>query len=265
MNKIKNILIWLTIITYLIVSLSFVSTKEKASICSKIEINIVDNTENQFVEEQEIINALKNNGEKLLSYHVDSINTDKIEQIIYQHTSIKKAVVYIEKNEILKIDITQRNPIVRVVNYNNESYYIDQEGYLMPLSKKYTAHVPIVNGNINEPLAKYRNKNLLDETPDDDEFSTNNILKDVFILSKYIYENDIWKSLVEQIYINEKNEFELVPKIGVETIMMGDISDYENKFIRLDYLYKIGFPKTGWRKYKSVNLKYTNQAICTKR
>jgi len=58
MNKIKNILIWLTIITYLIVSLSFVSTKEKASICSKIEINIVDNTENQFVEEQEIINIM---------------------------------------------------------------------------------------------------------------------------------------------------------------------------------------------------------------
>lgn len=265
MNKLKNIVIWLAIIVYLIVSLSFVSNKEETNVCSKIDIQIVDNTQNQFVEEQDIINTLKNKGKKLLSFHVDSINTDEIEDIIYQHTSVKRAEVYIEKNDVLRIDIVQRNPIVRIINYNKESYYIDEEGYVMPLSKKYTAHVPIVNGKINEPFAKYSNKNLTNLTFEEDDFSKSEILKDIYVLSKYIYNNKTWKSLIEQIYINEDKEIELIPKLGVESILFGTIDDYENKFLRLKSLYTIGFPKTGWNKYKSINLKYKNQAICTKR
>ena len=38
----------------------------------------------------------------------------------------------------LKVDVKQRNPIIRIINADGDSYYLDDEGKLMPLSDKYT-------------------------------------------------------------------------------------------------------------------------------
>ena len=45
----------------------------------------------------------------------------------------------------LYVDIEQRTPIARVFTPMG-SFYLDQEGYVMPLSDKYTAQVIVVNG-----------------------------------------------------------------------------------------------------------------------
>jgi len=263
-NKIKNIVIWLAIIAYLVVALSFVSKKQQDAYCKKIEVRVVDATENHFINEADVLKKFNENNISLISHQIDSINKDKLEKLIYSIPSVKKAEVFIENGETIEVEIEQRNPIVRIMNQDETGFYIDEFGKLMTLSDKYSAHVLIVNGNINEAISKNISKNL---TPKENEIVVpqNNILQDIYILSKYIYEDEVWNSLIEQIYVNKDYEFELIPKIGDQIIVFGTIENYKEKFRKLKALYQIGFPKTDWNMYKTIDLKYKNQAVCTKK
>jgi len=71
--------------------------------------------------------------------------------------------------------------------------------------------------------------------------------------------------MIEQLYINKKSEFELIPKIGNHTILFGDIKEMKDKFEKLIAFYKQGISKSGWNKYKTINLKFKNQVVCTKK
>jgi cell division protein FtsQ len=64
--------------------------------------------------------------------------------------------------------------------------------------------------------------------------------------------------------VNKNTEFELVPKVGRHIIVFGDIDNMEKKFDKLIVFYKEGLNKTGWDKYKIINLKYENQVVCSK-
>ena len=67
-----------------------------------------------------------------------------------------------------------------------------------------------------------------------------------------------------KIYINSKDELELVPRVGGQRILFGTSENYERKFLKLYALYEQGFKKFGWNNYKTINLSYKNQVVCTK-
>jgi cell division protein FtsQ len=263
-NKVKNIVIWLAIIAYLVVALSFVSKKQTEAYCKKIEVRVVDATENHFINEADILKKFNENNISLISHQIDSINKDKLEKLLYSIPTVKKVEVFVENGETIGVEIEQRNPIVRIMNQDETGFYIDEFGKLMTLSDKYSAHILIVNGNLNEQFSKNINKNL---TPKENEIVVpqNNLLQDIYILSKYIHEDEVWKSLIEQIYVNKDREFELIPKIGDQIIVFGTIENYKEKFRKLKALYQIGFQKTDWNMYKTIDIKYKNQAVCTKK
>ena len=266
MKKIKNIkeiLIWVAIIAYLIIAFSFVSEKEEQIPCSSVDVAIIDNSHNHFIEEDDVISMIYDKGEKLLGYPIDSINLDNLEDLINHNPSIKKSEVYRTIRGVLKIDIEQRTPIVRIINYNDESYYIDEQGALMPLSKNYTARVLVASGDIDESYALNYSTDILSSSKND-ELKRQCVLCDIYHIAKFICNDKFWDSQIEQIYV-KNNEYELIPRIGSQIILFGDIEDFNKKFFKLKALYQQGFSKVGWNKYKSINLKYSNQIICTKK
>ena len=157
----------------------------------------------------------------------------------------------------------QRTPILRVINYKNDSYYIDLEGKLMPLSESYTARVPIATGLITESYANTYSLDLLSRDIND-TLLTKFIIDDLYLLAKYINESEFWKAQIEQIYINADREIELIPVFGNHRILLGDATDLRDKFNKLLVFYKEGLNKTGWNVYTKINLKYKNQVVCTK-
>jgi cell division protein FtsQ len=262
LKKILQIAAWVLVLGYMGVALSFINIKEKQIVCAKVDISILDSTKNFFVEEDDVLSLFENKKIKLKGALLNNINLAEVEKILYQHPAIKKVEVYKTMAGILKIDIFQRNPIIRIINSTGDGYYIDQDAKIMPLSGKYTAHVLVATGNINQSLARNINKNLA--IPSDGTLQKDSILNDLYTLGKFIYDNKLWKSQIEQLYINENNEIEMIPRIGFQTIILGTIEDFEEKFTKLDAIYNYGFNNVGWNKYKDINLKYKNQVICTK-
>ncbi|MCK4663688.1 MAG: hypothetical protein KAT68_12530 [Bacteroidales bacterium] len=263
MRKIKEIVIWVLLISFLVTTLGFVSAKRKQILCNEVEVYIIDKTNNNFVEEDDIISLINDKGRKILGTSLDSLNLTKLETLIYNHPSVKKAEIYNTINGKLKIDIKQRKPILRIINYNRESYYIDSEGALMPLSDNYTAHVLVANGDLNEPYLLRYTKDIISFT-DYDELNRKFVLRDLYFLAKFINDDNFWLAQIEQIFVIG-NEYELIPRVGPQIIEFGNIENYREKFRNLKALYEVGLKSEGWNKYKKINLKYNNQVICTKR
>jgi len=264
-KKIIELVVWVLILMYLILVLGFVSDMENEVTCKKIDVKIIDKTENQFVESADIISLFKQHENKILGYPFDSIRISDLEELILkeQH-SVKNAEIFTTIDGKLNIHIKQRNPIMRIINYNNSSYYVDNEGALMSLSKKYSAHVLIANGNINEPYNLRYTTNVFVAT-ENDELGRGSLLFDLYTLSNFIYNDPFWKAQIQQIYVLDNNNFELIPKVGDHIIEFGGIDNYKEKFRNLMLMYQKGFRAEGWNKYKSINLKYKNQVVCLKK
>ncbi len=269
MNKIldivKKYLIWVFILAYLIISFSFISKQNSKALCNKLLINVVDSSYNAFVRPQDVLGILRENNIIPLHHRLDSINLNNIENIVLKNQSIEEVIAYKTIDGKVKINVSQRKPIVRILNYNGESYYLDEKGYVMSLSKNYTSRIVVALGKINEPYNLRKDINFAKKDSTLDDITKQSELYNIYTLAKYINDNKFLRALIDQIYINNDNEIELITKINPSVIKLGTIDNYKKKFKKLIIFYKNGLPKLGWNKYKSINLKYKNQVVCEKR
>ena len=168
-------------------------------------------------------------------------------------------------NGLVKVDVKQRNPIIRVINADGDSYYIDDEGKLMPLSDKYTMKVLVANGNIMEPYSR-RYMYSMEDMGKDTLLNKTSMLDELYAVAKYIDTSSFWKAQVQQVYINSERDMEIVPLAGDQKIIFGDTTCMEEKFKKLLTFYQQGLNTTGWwDKYAVINLKFKNQIVCTKK
>ncbi len=260
MNRWLQISLWSIAIALIAVVFGFVNKSKNEIVFEKPLIDIDYETENRFISETDVENQIvtkADTGDLLLS----NFDVNHIEEKLNNDPSIKDAQVYKTVNGKLIVNVKQRRPIVRVFSKNG-SYYIDENGSLMPLSNKYAARLLIVSGDLNEPFAKrykFNYNNLSDSLVD------KTILDDIYKLANFIDKSEFWKAQIEQIAVNKVSEFELIPKVGNHKIVFGGTSNLEGKFEKLMIFYKKGLSKTGWNEYSEINLKYKNQVVCKKR
>jgi len=264
MKKVINILIWLVIIAYFIVAMSFVNEKQKNILCNNIQVSITDSSINGFIKQSDIREFFHQSDMKVMGSPVVLINTKELEKKLQEYSAVKNAEVYVTMGGDICVNIDQRNPILRVINKRGNSYYIDEDGTIMPLSNKFSSHVLIANGHIVEHFEINKSRKIPCK-PEELQQSGNTIMCDLYTLGKFINGDEFWKAQIEQIYVNDNYEYELVPRVGAHIINLGSINDYEKKFRNLKAFYVQGLNKVGWNKYEKINLKYENQVICTKR
>ena len=96
------------------------------------------------------------------------------------------------------------------------------------------------------------------------QLASNPLFK-IYKLALFINKNDFLKAFVEEIFINQRNEIEIIPKIGDQVIQFGDIDRMDEKFTYLKAFYHSNTTKGGWNKYATLSLKYKNQIVCSKK
>ncbi|HSH66719.1 MAG TPA: hypothetical protein VLB84_13220 [Bacteroidia bacterium] len=249
----------------LVLSLGFVNKEQGALHCKSLEIHIDQDRDLYFLDRRDIENLIKSRGDSVIGQPKSSLNIPELEQILNSHEDIANAEASVSIDGNVKINIKQRKPIVRIINERGDSYYMDEEGQLMPLSDKYTAKVLIANGKITESYGKnYKRK--MEDIAKDSTVKAKTMLDELFAISTYIEGDDFWKSQIQQIFVNEDKEMELVPMVGNQKIIFGDTAHMDEKFKKLMIFYKQGLNTTGWwNKYTTINLKFRNQIVCTKK
>jgi cell division protein FtsQ len=247
-----------------IVTVGFADNKRKEAICSGMNILVHDSAGMSFVERSDIMQIVQDRFGEPVGKPLSSINMALLEKLINNNPFVAQAEVFSTVDGKLTIEVIQRNPVLRVINNTDQSFYIDDKGVFMPLSDKYTANVAIVNGSIANTLAERRIRVF---TPEESEDTSNHLtqMEKIYALNRYICRDQFWNALIEQIYLNEDQEIELVPRAGNQVILFGDEKNMDEKFDKLLKLYKEGLSRTGWNQYKTINLKYKDQVVCTKK
>jgi len=263
-KKMFRALLWVSIVGAFFVSVGFTEHRRSETLCKEVVINVEDSAGNSFIDQNDILQTIQDKFGKLEGKRLLSINISLLEKIIDNNPFVLKAEVFSTIDGKLKIDVRQRNPVVRIINAFNESYYIDDRGSLMPLSDKYTARVVVANGSIFNKEKDQGVRKATIESAADTAFHPT-VLEKVFILSNYIVHHDFWNAQIEQIYINSDGEMELIPRVGNHTIVFGDEKEMDEKFNKLLTFYEEGLSKTGWNQYRTINLTFKDQVVCTKR
>ncbi len=263
MRKLKILFIWLCLGGYLVTVLSFVRGRYDKQVCGAININIIDSLTNRFVTSDDVMKIMLENGGNILGYPRHTINTYELEDLLSGVPFIRNATLYKTADGKLNADIIQRRPVLRVINQRGLSYYLDSEGVILPVTPNYTSRVLVANGYISEPFLAESLKSIFkSEVP---ETRRNSVIFDLYDLALFIDSSELWKAQITQIHVNNKYEYEMIPRVGAHVIKLGDAYNYVTKFRKLEAFYRYGLNSMGWNNYGEINLKYENQVVCTKR
>jgi cell division protein FtsQ len=125
-----------------------VQSRQKALMCRSVNISIDESEGNFFVEQNDIMNTIHDKWGALVGKPVVGINMNLLETLIDNNPYILRAEVFSTIDGGINIDIRQREPVLRIMNRDNQSFYIDRNGLYMPLSEKHASYVPVASGNI---------------------------------------------------------------------------------------------------------------------
>ncbi len=228
---------------------------KRLSLVAEVRIMIVeDENGNHFVEDKDVLDILfATFGHYLESQTLEQINVQEVEEVLEKDLFIQDADVFIDALNRVNIKVTQRQPMLRVMDVEDETYYLDAEGTKIPHSTKYTSRVLVATGDIGLYNEGYLG---LQE----------NRLYQVYHLAKQILENPFLKVQIEQIHLDHTGDAILVPKLGNHKIYFGDPADnVADKLQRLQTFYEEGLPYVGWEKYKSISLAFDRQVVAKKR
>jgi cell division protein FtsQ len=241
---------WTISLVGLVVLMSFIGVKEAETVCKKIKVYIPGNQ--YFIDRQEVDNILEMSSHTLIGRRLQNIDIHDLENKLKANPFVEFAKVYMEMDGTLQVEVSQRQPILRIMNRFDQDFYVDQHGMKLPLSHNFTARVLAVNGYIDELFA-----NKVDSLH-------TALAKEIFKTADFIRKDSLWDAQIAQMYVNQDHEIELIPRVGSQRILLGNADSLSTKFNNLKVFYKQALPMVGWDAYKTINIKYINQVIGVK-
>lgn len=169
----------------------------------------------------------------------EKVDLNTIEQIISSDKMVESAQVYLTVNGELTSKIAQRQPIGRVEG--NSKFYLDRKGKRMPLSKRYSARVPIITGKITGPS-----------------------LEDVYTILNYINTDDFLRKNIIGIHIEDEGKYQLKFRIDSFVVHLGGVENLEKKFNNFKAFYTKASRDRTLKEYQIVSLEFNNQVVATK-
>jgi cell division protein FtsQ len=231
----------------LVVLMSFIEQKKSEVICKDVKIYIPGSQ--YFIDRDEVDNILQIHSHALIGRQMENINIHELESRLKANPFIEFAKVYADMDGIINVEISQRQPILRIMNRFDQDFYVDQHGLKIPLSANFTARVLAANGYIDELFANQV-----------DTMHTALALA-LFKTANYIRKDSLWDAQIAELYVNKDHEIELIPRVGNNRILLGNADSLDTKFGNLLAFYKKALPLVGWDAYKMINIKYANQVI----
>lgn len=229
-------------------------SEREAIKCTGLNVVVLDSLENDFISAKDVRLFLEKEYGEYLGVALDSIDLNKIEEILDGRRAVAKSEAYVTKDGLLNIEVTQRKPVVRFQK-GGEGFYADAEGCVLPLQSSYASHVQIVDGDIPIDM-KCGYKGQIDNPKQKEWFDK------VMRVVNFINGNGTWKDRIVQIHVSDGGELTMIPREGTERFLFGQPVNIEDKFSRIEKYYSAIRPAKGDGHYKTISLEYDGQIVC---
>ena len=218
---------------------SFTSKRNNDRKLSKAVVVFVgDNA--PFVNQETVNKLLIENNRDAQSIDKDKLDLNKLEKVLNNHEMIEKSQVFVSVDGVLKALVKQKTPIARVFD-GDQSFYIDYEGNVMPLSTNFTARVPLVSGEINK-----KNSKKLSE------------------LFRIIHNDEFLKKNIIGVQIMSNGSLKMGNRNFNYQIDFGGVQRMKAKFNNYKAFFQKAVLDSSLYKYKTIDLRFAQQVVCTK-
>jgi cell division protein FtsQ len=238
MRKYKNIVNAFLLLILVVFLFAFSSKRNNHSPILNTHIEFVGK-DNLLISKHVVNKLLIQNQQAVECMPKDILDLNVLEAKISSHPMIENAEVYLTVNGEVRVEVTQRTPLARVIS--EPSFYIDSQGEMMPLSSEYSARVVVVHGNVD---------------------TTN--LQTVHQFLEYINHDDFLKLYVTEIIIHEQQQFSLFLRTYDFEVVVGTLENLNKKMNNLKAFYQKAKKDKLLQTYKTVNLQFNQQVVCTK-
>ena len=240
MKKYIPFLKGLLLLVFVVFLYGFSSSRNKAKRVEKVNVTF-ENGDNLFITYETVNKLLIQNYGRLQSQPKEELFLNKLEETLLSNEMVENAEVFINVDGELGATIKQKRPIARI-NENGFAYYMDSNGKKMPLSKSYSARVPIIEG-----------------------VKEGQISDELFELATIIDNDDFLRKQVVGIVQQPKKEFVLKTRVGSQQVELGTMTQLDEKIKKLKVFYQKVIKDKTLENYKTINLEYINQVVCTKK
>tara|TARA_B100001173_G_scaffold309494_1_gene321978 strand:+ start:2802 stop:3578 length:777 start_codon:yes stop_codon:yes gene_type:complete len=255
-NRIKNIIGFSLLLAFFIL-VSFTKNEQGKKFVENIHISIDATKGDPFLDENDVRNLIYTRCDSFLEKEIDDLSLFEIEYLLGSQPSVKNAEVYVEHNNKVNIEIELRKIIARIKPDSLPGFYIDNEGKTMRWSTKYSPRVLTITGHLN-----YYNRYIKDTLVEKDLSTHTKLIEDVYEFAEYVSRSSFLKAQIGQVYIDSNGDAVIIPLIGNEEFMFGELTDYTRKFDKIKRYYQEIAPKLGWNQYNEVNVKFDRQIVC---
>ncbi len=213
-----------------------------------------------FLNEQDVLDEVMDIIVAPGDHLIKDIQTGEIEAVLRSNPFIRDAEVYVSSDGVLNVIVRQREPILRVFDADGRTYYIDHDGEQIPVSKHFTARVPIATGHIKVTKAvDVAHKTVIVAHEGETEWTRFHRL----ILA--IDADPFFKSLTEQLDVSKSGEITIIPAAGDFKINFGRAENIDEKLENLKAFYKQLYIRGTWDKYENIDLSYSGQIVCKRK
>ncbi|NBW27764.1 MAG: cell division protein FtsQ [Flavobacteriaceae bacterium] len=228
------------IIVTVIFLFSFSAKRNLDRKIKKTEVIFVGNDQ-LFITHETVNKLLIEKNQSVQKPQKVKVDLNKLENSLDDYNMIEKSEVFITIDGVLKAIVKQKSPIARVFDKNG-SFYFDYQGNKMPLSDNFTARVPLILGEINDENRK-----------------------DLFKLFKFIFDDDFLQKNIIGIEILPTGAIIMSNRNYNYKIDFGRTINVESKFQNYKAFFQKAEADSSLVKYKTINLRFTQQVVCTKK
>lgn len=242
-KRILYILSVLVLAGYVVYSaVAMTNRHEDVRRCQGVNLRIVDSLNFDLIDESMVMSLLQEHMLDPVGLPLDEIDAEAIEALLITHPLVGSVQCYKTGGDMLRINLSSKVPLVRVINNRGQDFYVDSRGEIL-MQRSLAVQLPVATGYI------------------DRRFAQNELLEVVRAIDR----SDFWKAQVEQIDVSRDGEIRMVPRVGDHLLILGTADNVENKLERLMNFYEKGLDNIGWNKYRSISVAYENQVVCKKR
>ena len=218
---------------------SFASNRNQGRKLKKSSVIFVgDNA--PFVDQETVNKLLIENKKDAQSIGKDKLDLNKLEKALNAQEMIEKSDVFVSIDGVLKAVVKQKTPIARVFD-GDDSFYIDYEGNMMPLSSNFTARVPLVSGDINKKNSE-----------------------DLAELFRIIHNDAFLKKNIIGVQIMPNGSLKMSNRNFNYQIDFGGTVRMKAKFNNYKAFFQKAVLDSSLYKYKIIDLRFSQQVVCTK-
>jgi cell division protein FtsQ len=216
----------------------FANQRNQKKIIQSVGIEFAEISE-FYIQDEDVYKLLIQSKDSVNSLTKESLDLKVLENYLEANEMIKNAQVYLTIDGLLSAQIEQRKPILRFLDGGFQ--YLDDQGYIMPLSNHHSARVPVAFGFTAEEAIQ------------------------LFPLAEAIDKDTFLKQQITAIHQNKEGKLYFELRDTDFKVDFGSLKEIDLKLANFKVFFTKAKKDGRLTDYMKIDLQFGKQVVCTRK